>query len=120
MGQPVLYWQILSKQPAKLAEFYGSIFGWSVWPPDALGSRAVQTNTEEGFPGAIWPIPADAKSMVQLFIRVDDVPAYVERVEAGGGKVIFPPQVIPSGDEVSILLDPEGISFGIFRAGKKS
>jgi len=120
MGQPVLYWQILSKQPAKLAEFYGSIFGWSIWPPDALGSRAVQTNSEEGIPGAIWPIQPDGHSMVQLFIRVDDVAACVQRVEAVGGKVVFPPQVIPSGDEVSILLDPEGIPFGVFRAGKKS
>jgi|SRR5271155_4631320 len=120
MSQPVMFWQILSKQPAILAEFYGSIFGWNIWPPDALGSRAVETGTGEGIPGGIWQIPAEAHSMVQLFIRVDNVPAYVQRVESAGGKVIFPPQLIPSGDEVSILQDPEGIPFGIYRAGKKS
>jgi uncharacterized protein len=120
MGQPVMYWQILSKQPAKLAEFYSSIFGWNVWPPDALGSRAVETGSAEGIPGGIWQIPTEGHSMVQLFVRVDDVAAYVSRIESAGGKVIFPPQVIPSGDEVSILMDPEGIAFGIFRAGKKS
>jgi uncharacterized protein len=120
MSQPVMFWQILSKQPAILAEFYGSIFGWNIWPPDALGSRAVETGTGEGLPGGIWQIPAEAHSMVQLFIRVDNVPAYVQRVETAGGKVIFPPQLIPSGDEVSILQDPEGIPFGIYRAGKKS
>lgn len=120
MGQPVMYWQILSKQPAKLAEFYGSIFGWNVWPADALGSRAVETGSAEGIPGGIWQIPQDGHSMVQLFIRVEDVGAYVRKVEDGGGKVIFPPQVIPSGDEVSILQDPEGIPFGIFRKGKTS
>ena len=120
MGQPVMYWQILSKQPAKLADFYASIFGWNIWPPDALGSRAVETGSPEGVSGGIWQIPPEAHSMVQLFIRVDDVTAYVLRVEAAGGKVIFPPQLIPSGDEVSILQDPEGIPFGIFRAGKKS
>jgi predicted enzyme related to lactoylglutathione lyase len=57
---------------------------------------------------------------VQLFIRVEDVGAYVRRVEAGRGKVIFPPQVISSGDEVSILMDPEGIPFGIFRPEQTS
>jgi uncharacterized protein len=119
MGQPVMYWQILSKQPAKLAEFYGSIFGWNVWPADALGSRAVETGSSEGISGGIWQIPAEGHSMVQIFIRVDNVAEYVQRVEAAGGKVLFPPQVIPSGDEVSILQDPEGIPFGIFRAGKK-
>jgi predicted enzyme related to lactoylglutathione lyase len=120
MGQPVMYWQILSKQPAKLAEFYSSIFGWNIWPPDALGSRAVETGSEEGIPGGIWPIPQEAHSMVQLFILVDDLGAYVEKIEAGGGRIIFPPQTLPSGDTVSILLDPEGIPFGIFRKGKSA
>ena len=120
MGQPVMYWQILSKQPAKLAEFYGSVFGWNVWPADALGSRAVETGSAEGIPGGIWQIPQEAHSMVQLFIRVDDVGAYVQKVEEAGGKVVFPPQAIPNGDEVSILLDPEGIPFGVFRKGKTS
>ncbi len=90
MGQPVMYWQILSKQPAKLAEFYESIFGWKRWPADALGSRAVETGSGEGIPGGIWQIPQDAQSMVQLFIRVDNVAAYVQRVESRGGKMIFP------------------------------
>jgi uncharacterized protein len=120
MGQPVMYWQILSKQPAKSAEFYSSIFGWNIQPPDGLGSRAVETGSGEGIAGGIWQIPTEGHSMVQIFIRVDGVTDYVKKVEAAGGKVIFPPQLIPNGDEVSILLDPEGIPFGIFQASKKS
>jgi predicted enzyme related to lactoylglutathione lyase len=58
--------------------------------------------------------------MTQLFIGADDVAAYVKRVEARGGQVLFPPQVIPSGEEASICQDPEGIPFGIFPPGKKS
>jgi uncharacterized protein len=99
MGQPVMHWQILSKRPADLAKFYGSIFGWNISLPDALGSRSVQTGSTDGIAGGIWQIPSEAHAMTQLFIRVDDVTAYVKRVEAGGGKVLFPPQVIPSGDE---------------------
>jgi hypothetical protein len=48
IGQPAMYWQILSMQPAKLAEFYGSIFGWNIGPADALGSRAVETGKAAG------------------------------------------------------------------------
>jgi len=115
-----MYWQILSKQPAKLAEFYESIFGWNVWPPDALGSRVVETGSAEGISGGIWQIPREGHSMAQLFIRVLNVGEYVRKVEEGGGKMIFPPQLLPSGDEVSILMDPERIPFGIFRSGKTS
>jgi predicted enzyme related to lactoylglutathione lyase len=48
-----MYWQILSKRPADLAKFYGSIFGWNISPPDALGSRSVQTGSTEGIAGGI-------------------------------------------------------------------
>jgi predicted enzyme related to lactoylglutathione lyase len=53
----------------------------------------VETGSGEGIPGGIWQIPQDAQSMVQLFIRVDNVAAYVQRVESGGGKMIFPPAI---------------------------
>ncbi len=83
MGQSVMYWQRLSKQPADLAKSYGSIFNWNISPPDASGSRSVQTGSTEGTPG-IWQVPSEAHAMVQLFIRVDDVRVCLKRVEAGG------------------------------------
>ena len=30
MGQPVMQWQILAKEPAKLADFYTKLFAWDV------------------------------------------------------------------------------------------
>jgi predicted enzyme related to lactoylglutathione lyase len=85
-----------------------------------LGSRSVQTGSTEGIAGGIWQIPSEAHAVMQLFIRTDDLTAYVKRVEAGGGKVPFPPQVLPSGDEVSICQDPEGIPCRIFQPSNRS
>ena len=61
----------------------------------------------------MWPAPPDAHDFVQLFIDVDDVTAVAKRVVELGGKVIVPPQKLPDGDEMAILQDPAGNSFGL-------
>ena len=37
---------------------------------------------------------------------------------AAGARVIFEPQVLPDGDEMALILDPEGQSLGIYRGRK--
>ena len=52
--------------------------------------------------------------------RVDDVPASAAQAEQLGGQVIIPPQVLPDGDEVAIVMDREGLSFGLVKARNAS
>ena len=30
MGNPVVHWELMSKDPAKVSSFYGNIFGWKI------------------------------------------------------------------------------------------
>ena len=30
MGNPVVHWELMSKDPAKLSDFYATIFGWKI------------------------------------------------------------------------------------------
>jgi predicted enzyme related to lactoylglutathione lyase len=30
MGRPIVHWELMSKDPAKVASFYEKIFGWKV------------------------------------------------------------------------------------------
>jgi predicted enzyme related to lactoylglutathione lyase len=30
MGSPVVHWELMSKEPAKVAEFYEKIFDWKI------------------------------------------------------------------------------------------
>jgi predicted enzyme related to lactoylglutathione lyase len=113
MGHPVTHWQIVAKNPARLGEFYTKLFSWDMQADNALGYRMIDTASERGIPGGIWPAPPDAPSFVQLFIEVDDVKRYVREATELGAKVIIAPQRLPEGDELAILHDPEGIPFGI-------
>lgn len=116
MGQPVMNWQIVTRQPEKLQAFYSGLFGWEINANNSLGYRVVDTGNERGIDGGIWPAPPEAHDFIQIFVEVSDVAATVKRVVELGGKVIVPPQKLPDGDEMAILQDPAGISFGLKRA----
>lgn len=116
MGHPVMQWQILARDPDKLTAFYGALFGWRVNVDNAMGCRMIETGSDNGIKGGIWPIGDEGHPLVQLFVSVDDVPACAARAEQLGGQVIIPPQVLPDGDEMAIMMDTEGLSFGLMKA----
>jgi predicted enzyme related to lactoylglutathione lyase len=116
MGNPVARWQILSKSPDTHARFYASLFDWNVNADNALGYRMIETNAKDGIDGGFWPSPPEAKSMVSLYVAVDDVARYVDRAKSLGATVVIPPQKLPDGDEMAVMVDPEGIAFGIFKS----
>ncbi|HLG15660.1 MAG TPA: VOC family protein [Blastocatellia bacterium] len=119
MGRPVMRWQILAKDPENAAEFYTTLFDWTVNSDNPLGYRMVDTGSDRGIQGGIWPSPPEGHSLVQLYVEVDDVAASVEKATTLGASVIVPLQKLPDGDEMAIVLDPEGIPFGVFKpAGK--
>jgi uncharacterized protein len=115
MGQPVIRFQILAKDPDNAARFYQSMFGWKVDTNNALGYRSFDTGSERGINGGIWPSPPDGHSFVQLYVEVDDVGASVDQAVALGGRQIIPPQKLPDGDEIAVIADPEGITVGLFK-----
>jgi uncharacterized protein len=116
MGSPVTHWQILTKQPQRLQEFYSRLFGWKITSDNPLGYQVVDTGSADGIHGGMWPIaPNEGHGMVQLFIRVDDVEADVTRAVALGASVVIPRQVLPGGDEMAVVVDPDGIPFAIFK-----
>jgi predicted enzyme related to lactoylglutathione lyase len=115
MGQPVKQFQIIAKNPDQAADFYCDLFEWTVNRDNALDYRAINTGSDEGITGGIWPAPPEGHGMVQLFVEVDDVAATAQRAAELGAKTIIPPQSLPDGDQMAVLLDPEGITFGLFK-----
>jgi uncharacterized protein len=115
MGRPVIHFQILSKKPDDTQRFFSDLFGWKVSRDNPLDYRVIDTGTERGIQGGIWPCPPEGHNFVQLFVEVDDVTRYVERVRSLGGNVIVPLQTLPGGDEMAIVLDSQGIPFGLMK-----
>jgi hypothetical protein len=118
MSRPVTAFQILAKDPDRAAQFYSRLFGWAVRADNALGYRRLTTGAGRGIDGGIWPAPPEGRSGVQLFVEVDDLAAAIEQACSLGGGVIIPPQKLPDGDEMAVIVDPEGVSLGLVRAKK--
>lgn len=116
MGNPVIQFQILSQTPDEIARFYSTLFGWSVNDDNPLGYREISTGSSHGIQGGIWPAPPQASTFVQLFMAVDDVKTCVKNAKDLGAKLIIPPTVLPSGEELAVMHDPQGMAFGIMKA----
>ena len=116
MGNPVTHWQIISKDPDGAARFYRDLFGWTVDTANQLNYRTVDTQSNgKGITGGIWPSPPDGHAFVQLFVEVDDVDAAAQKATELGATVVIPKQVLPDGDELAIINDSFGITFGLWR-----
>ena len=53
--------------------------------------------------------------LVQLFVEVDDVEVATQRATELGAAVVMPRQLLPDGDEMAIIHDAFGITFGLWR-----
>jgi predicted enzyme related to lactoylglutathione lyase len=115
VGNPVMQWQIVAKEPEKLTRFYAGLFGWKVDTHNALGYRAVDTGSDRGINGGVWPAPPQGHSLVLLFVEVDDIDEYITKATALGASVIVPKSELPDGDALAVMLDPAGLSFGLYR-----
>ena len=119
MGSPVTQWQVITSDPGKHSEFYATVFGWKVNADNPLGYRMVDPGPAKGMPGGFWPAPAETPSFVQLFIEVADIQETIRRVTEHSGTVLIPPQTLPQGEQMAILRDPMGVSFGLVVPAKK-
>jgi hypothetical protein len=55
---------------------------------------------------------------VQLFVEVEDIDAALAKATSLGATIIVPKSELPDGDALAIVLDPAGLSFGMYRPRK--
>ena len=113
MGNPVVQWQIVTREPDRHAAFYSAVFGWRIHADNPLGYRMADAGSERGIGGGFWPAPPEANSFVQLFVEIEDMTETISKVTRNGGRVLIPPQTLPGGEQMAVLRDPIGLTFGL-------
>lgn len=111
-----VWYDVMTTDTAKAAEFYKAVIGWNVTatgPNDYLifsvGSAMV---------AGLMAIPFDdhkAPPAWSGYIGVDDVDAYTRKVEDAGGATYVPPTDIADVGRFSVVADPQGAMFMLFR-----
>ena len=118
MGRPVVHWELMSKEPAGIADFYAKIFDCKIDERPELNYRIVDTCAAGGINGGIlkpqregpWP------GNMLFYIAVDDLAAYRKKVVAAGGKIHIEEQAVPGMGAFSLFTDPEGRMMGLWKA----
>ena len=117
MGQPVVHWELMSKDPARVSDFYAKIFGWKVQHRPEINYRLVETGSKMGINGGIvkpeheGPWPGN-----QIFyVAVDDLAAYRRKIVAAGGEIHVEEQEVPGRGWLSLFTDPEGRMNGLWK-----
>ena len=113
MGAPVVRWQIVTSQPEACASFYSRLFDWKETHDNALGYRELNSGSDRGIDGGVWPAPPQVPGFVQLFVEVPDIDACVANAVRLGASVIVPKSKLPDGDAMAVLRDPTGLSFAV-------
>jgi uncharacterized protein len=121
MGLPVVHWEMMSKDPAAVSDFYAKVFGWKVKHEPKLNYRLVETGNKMGINGGIFkperegPWPGN-----QIFyVAVDDLAKYNRKIEQAGGKIHVADQEVPGIGRLSLFTDPEGRMNGLFKPNRK-
>lgn len=123
MGQPVVHFEVIGKDPHKLRNYYGELFGWefdtsspvaeAVSEPASYGfTEGNMTSDGTGIPGGVGGGPA-YDSHVIFYVGVPDVEAALQKAEALGGTRLMGPARAPTGLVVGHFTDPEGNLIGI-------
>ena len=109
MPNPVVHFEVAGKDGAKLQQFYGDIFGWEINADNPMDYGVVEAEGD-GIAGGVTG--ADEPG-VTFYIQVDDLGAFLQQVEAQGGKTVMDVTTIPGMVTMALFADPEGNVVGL-------
>jgi predicted enzyme related to lactoylglutathione lyase len=123
MSQPVVHFEVVGRDPERLRNYFGQLFGWEfdvpspvaeeVSEPENYGFLNLVTSEDgAGIPGGIGG-GSSYESHAVFYVGVPDVGAALERAEVLGGKRVMGPATSPNGLVVGHFTDPEGTLIGV-------
>ena len=122
MGNPVVHFEIIGRNPDALRRYYAELFGWNA-DTDSAVAPEISDEGDYGFvdappdaaaiPGGIGGGP-DRTPHTIFYVGVADVAAALERAVSLGGTIVLAPALKPGGGlVVAHFADPEGNVLGL-------
>jgi predicted enzyme related to lactoylglutathione lyase len=121
MGCPVVHWELWSEDPDKVADFYGAVFDWEIRSIPEMNYHLVEAGGDGGIGGGIMkPQRGPWPGNMALYIDVDELAPYRQKIVAAGGKIIVEEQVVPGVGSFSLFEDPDGRVLGMWKQQPQS
>lgn len=108
--------ELMTSDPAAAAEFYGSLFGWTIETMDMPGGKYRVAKIGDTAIAGMMACPDPATPMPPAwgcYVTVADVDKSVERCCALGGKLLMPAMDVPTVGRMACIQDPQGAAINI-------
>jgi len=125
MPNPVIWFEIITKDPDGLADFYKNAFGWDVTEKmrgasgidDYVLARPTgEEEPERSINGGIGGLPPNGyQGHLTFYLAADDLEAALQNAEKYGAKRMMGPEKVPDGPEVALFEDPQGHVVGLVK-----
>ena len=116
MGNPVVHWELWSKDPQKASDFYAKVFDWKIQHMPEMDYRMVDTGVPGGVGGGIMkPQDGPWPGNMAFYVAVDDLAAYRRRIVEAGGQIVVEEQVVPGMGSFALFADPDGRVLGLWK-----
>jgi uncharacterized protein len=122
MGQPVVHFEVMGKDMAKIQSFYSGLFGWEIDTSNPMGYGIVdrEANLSKqgiGIGGGIGQAPEGYAGHVTFYVAVPDVEAALQQAEGLGGTRMMGPEQVMGELVIGLFSDPEGRVVGLTNGG---
>jgi predicted enzyme related to lactoylglutathione lyase len=118
MGQPVVHFEVIGKDPEKIQSYYSELFGWEI-NSDNPANYGVVPREENlnpdgvGIGGGLGGGPEGYDGHATFYVEVPDVEAALAKAESLGGSRMMGPQTVMESIEIGLFNDPEGNVVGV-------
>jgi hypothetical protein len=121
MGQPVVHWELWSKDPERTSDFYVRVFGWSVKSMPGMDYWQAETGGNGGINGGIMKPKGDGPwpGNMSLYIDVPQLEPALEKVKQAGGKVVVEKVEVPGMGRYALFSDVDGRVMGLWELQPK-
>ena len=112
-----VWYDLMTPDMKASAEFYSNVVGWQTADSGMTPPYTI-LNMGSSMVGGIMGMSPEAAGAPPAWvghIGVDDVDASVEKITAAGGAVHRPPADIPGVGRFSVVADPHGAAFVVFK-----
>jgi predicted enzyme related to lactoylglutathione lyase len=116
MANPFVHVELTTTDLGKAKDFYGKLFDWDLEDaPMPDGTYTMIKVGEDGTGGGMLKHPMGGPSVWIPYILVDDVEAATQKAKSLGGNVVKDVTEVPEMGWFSIVVDPTGAAFGIWK-----
>ena len=119
MGYPVVHFEVVGKDGAKLVSYYGELFGWNIDANNPMNYGMVDgkdnktASGDGGIGGGVGQGPEGYGGHVTFYVAVPDVEEALQKAESLGGTRVMGPENIMDMVTLGQFKDPEGNMVGV-------